>query len=782
MLEEPSRIKRINEYFALPAALRSDSALTSIVSFGKGVFKTIGSKFLEVMNPKIELTVQTREIEKVNTGKNILDRKLSRKIENRGEDSGIDEIVLPLKRPLDCAQEEKVRKVVCRTNSSAQTDLPYEPKPKGSINRLELKRKPEQSYKPTESTAELDTKGSEEDDDETGYKKASIRKKGKVWIHRGPSLEVIPEIKETKKHSANPSTSAFPLNREPQSPILSLFPPKPVISIPDSKTTSEGQLKNGGIDFSSKSQSLFSIPTKNNESNLNSTISSFPNSSLFNFSSNNPSANPTTLLSSDKNLNQSLNLNQNSSQSLNGLKYFQISPENQLKNGSGLETPKFEREINDGKSQNLSIFSQKPKAERPAFVPASPPPAYLNKEFHRKSEDLATKIVNFDDGLKGLENKGEDKDKFNEGKIDGGINPFVYDSGSSERFKGNEGKEKVVVSQKVDSGIGSDGKSEERKGGLMNSSNEEVKGFSIGMQTLSPAPSTIPQAVPLSAPSSSSSISPAPASVTPPVTAPVTAPAPSPFTQPTPAATTANQPNPPAACKSIPEPSQPPPTQNPMPPRTVISNYQSNPFLNTSAFKPSCEVSYRFGESRIDPIVTPAPMHSSLPISSIQSIPRQFGDCDIDMGVGPNVNSSNFGGSSSTSHNLNSSFQGFEGNLITNGFNSSGLNLSNCMNNGNNGNIGNHSNGLNPGLGSSDFSHMQNSYSANSVSFGQSGSVPAFQASFNPLSFGQSNLPTSQGSSFINGSAGSANANPGNKGTGFSLGIISGNANKRGRK
>ena len=223
-----------------------------------------------------------------------------------------------------------------------------------------------------------------------------------------------------------------------------------------------------------------------------------------------------------------------------------------------------------------------------------------------------------------------------------------------------------------------------------------------------------------------------------------------------------------------------------MPPRTVISDYQSNPFLNTSAFKPSSEVSYRFGESRgqpvgsnnsisgsstpmgapsINPGLTMPPVQTSFPV-------MQFNGCDVDMGVSPTQQPNLFGGFSSAQHNIASSSTGFGGNSMPATLSPNLSNPNNC--------IAGH-NSMSPVHGNSSLGQMQAAFSPSSMNFGQNSSIPTFQQLYNPLSFSQTNY-TPQTGSFITNAPNYSSPASVSKGSGFSLGIISGTTNKRGRK
>ena len=179
MLSVPTKVKRTESYFALPVSLRNntEAALGQILTIGKGALNSLSSKFWEFINPAVEPNLQMyRAQNNVESGK----------VDERAEN-------LPLKRKNeDSFPVCDKKRAVQRESVEVQTDPYVVMKIPGRIN---LGRNQDNVVKGLDLFGDMETKGTDDDEEDLGKGKKRIRRvrRQKIWIQRGPSLEVIPE-------------------------------------------------------------------------------------------------------------------------------------------------------------------------------------------------------------------------------------------------------------------------------------------------------------------------------------------------------------------------------------------------------------------------------------------------------------------------------------------------------------------------------------------------------------------------------------------------------------
>ncbi|OMJ67874.1 hypothetical protein SteCoe_34850 [Stentor coeruleus] len=191
ILNPPSKDERILSNAMLPASLLPSpkstvSHLRAFATSGKDIVTSFTSKLVSFIFP-------TGPSDKPQV--NYSEKTSSERQNLNSDPSSLTEATLPHKRAFSPSDNMNLkRKKVSKSDIEIQTDLPYEPK-----KFLPLVKK--HNFKSSElinkgdSGGEMDTKGTEDEDEEFPMRKVHRRtvRKNKNWISKGPALEIIPE-------------------------------------------------------------------------------------------------------------------------------------------------------------------------------------------------------------------------------------------------------------------------------------------------------------------------------------------------------------------------------------------------------------------------------------------------------------------------------------------------------------------------------------------------------------------------------------------------------------
>lgn len=191
ILNPPSKDERILSNAMLPASLLPSpkstvSHLRAFATSGKDIVASFTSKLVSFIFP----TTPSDKFQASHP-----DKSRSERQNPNSEPSPLSEATLPHKRAFSPSDDMNLkRKKISKSDMEIQTDLPYEPK-----KLLPLAKK--HNFKGSElvnkgdSGGEMDTKGTEDEDDEFPMRKVHRRtvRKNKNWISKGPALEIIPE-------------------------------------------------------------------------------------------------------------------------------------------------------------------------------------------------------------------------------------------------------------------------------------------------------------------------------------------------------------------------------------------------------------------------------------------------------------------------------------------------------------------------------------------------------------------------------------------------------------
>lgn len=179
LLSAPTKDKRTESYFALPVSLRNntETAFGQILTIGKGALNSLSSKFWEFINPTVEPNVQVNPVRNNNEAEKVDERAENLPFKRKNEDN------LPV-----CVKKRAVQ----RESVEVQTDPYVVIKIPGRIN---LNRNQESVVKGLDLFGDMETKGTDDDEEDLGKGKKRVRRasRQKIWIQRGPSLEIIPE-------------------------------------------------------------------------------------------------------------------------------------------------------------------------------------------------------------------------------------------------------------------------------------------------------------------------------------------------------------------------------------------------------------------------------------------------------------------------------------------------------------------------------------------------------------------------------------------------------------
>jgi hypothetical protein len=210
MLNPHGKQSRILSYSSLPVALSqnlfpSTNLMAKIVSTSKNIINTLSNNLYSYIFPSAQVNSLIRQ----RSFFEILDTNPISKlpaIQTEPKEIFECETELILKRPpsQETHNTIKKRKIPCHS-AEAQTDLPYteDPedfKPKVTVPRTRLiKKNVDLHKKDSESVEEMDTKGTDEDEDDFGKSLAKrkvikkVPRRNKLSIIKGPELRIISE-------------------------------------------------------------------------------------------------------------------------------------------------------------------------------------------------------------------------------------------------------------------------------------------------------------------------------------------------------------------------------------------------------------------------------------------------------------------------------------------------------------------------------------------------------------------------------------------------------------